>query len=236
MKEYQFYSAIFALSLSILGSDASAASLSIDLDSTTQGIQTNRTLTPGNEYEFSVVFTGDGVTQFDTFAMDVVYSSANQTSSINLHNPVAGMVADSAPLFALDIYNASIVNSGGSLSQGNIPVPLGYDGSLGSVGLSSVGGMPFPLIGEDETVELFSGSITAMQGGMVNMVLSGFPFGVGAELSLGGESVSVELAGADVTVVPVPAAAWLFMTGLVTLFGIRGGKREDDQNLLGQIT
>jgi hypothetical protein len=234
MKDYKFYSAILAFSLSILGGESLAATISIDLDSGTPGVQSSRTLVLGDEYEFGVVFTGDGETQFDTFALDVLYSSSNGASSIGLHSPVAGMVADNAPIMALDVYGATVVNSGDDLTRGNLPVPQGYDDSLGSVGITSVGDMPYPVIGEGETIGLFNGSVTALQTGTTTLALSGFPFGVGAELSLGGESVPVTLEGAEITVVPLPAAVWLFITGLLALFGIKGRKGEGERAELNQ--
>jgi hypothetical protein len=225
MKGYKLYNSILALILCILSGESIAATLSIDLDGNSLGVQNNQALMAGNEYEFEVVFTGDGTTQFDTFALDVVYSSLNQASTFNLHSPIAGSVADGAPIMALDIYGATTVNRGDNLTQGNIPVPLGYNGSLGSVGISSVGNMPFPLLEDGETVELFSGTITGLQQGTTtSLALSGFPFGVGAELSLGGEPVAVNLEGAQITVVPLPPAVWLFITGLLAILRIKAGK------------
>jgi hypothetical protein len=174
------------------------------------------------------------MTQFDTFALDVLYNSPGQYSPVSLHSPVAGMVTDSAPIMALDIYGATVVNSGDDLTRGNLPVPQDYDDSLGSVGITSVGDMPFPIIGEGETIGLFSGSVTALHNGATTLALSGFPFGVDAELSLGGESIPVTLEGAEITVVPLPAAVWLFITGLLALFGIKGRKGEGERAELNQ--
>jgi hypothetical protein len=225
MKDYRFFGAIFSIALFFLGSEISkAATLSLDLDRDTPGIQTTRTLNPGSALDFEVVFSGDGITHFDTFALDVVYDSPR----ITLHSPVAGPIADGAPRMALDIYGANPVSSGDALTQGGIAIPLGFEGGLGGVGVSSVGGMAFPLLGEDETVGLFSGSLTALNGGSVTaLALSGFPFGVGAGLNLGGEQVPVTLQGATVNVVPLPPAVLLFATGVLTFlgFGCRRGAR-----------
>ncbi|MGD8910931.1 MAG: VCBS repeat-containing protein, partial [Chromatiales bacterium] len=225
MKDRTCFSAIFAITLFVLVNDsASAAIISFDLDSTTPGIQTSRTLTLGSEVQFEVVFTGDGTTLFDTFALDVVYNHSGLIPSIHAHSPTAGSLVDSAPLMALDLYSATSVSAGDALTQGNMPMPLGFDDGLGGVGASSLGGSPFPLLGPDETIGLFRFNLTALHGGTSTLALSGYPFGVGAELSLAGESVPVSLQGATVTVVPLPPAVWLFVTGGLILLGIRHSK------------
>jgi hypothetical protein len=225
MKDRTCFSAIFAITLFVLVNDsASAAIISFDLDSTTPGIQTSRTLTLGSEVQFEVVFTGDGTTLFDTFALDVVYNHSGLIPSIHAHSPTAGSLVDSAPLMALDLYSATSVSAGDALTQGNMPIPLGFDDGLGGVGASSLGGSPFPLLGPDETIGLFRFNLTALHGGTSTLALSGYPFGVGAELSLAGESVPVSLQGATVTVVPLPPAVWLFVTGGLILLGIRRSK------------
>jgi hypothetical protein len=216
MKDHNFFYTIFSIVLIFfIGGPSKAATLHLDLDLDTPGIQSTRTLNPGSVYSFAVIFSGDGTTQFDTFALDVVHTSPQVT----LHSPLAGSIVESAPLMALDIYGANAVNSAEALTQGSMPIPLGFEGGLGGVGISSVGGMSFPLLGQDETVELFSGSLTALSGGTSILALSGFPFGADAELSLNGEKIPVTLQGATVAVVPLPPAIWLFITGLLTLLG-----------------
>jgi hypothetical protein len=142
---------------------------------------------------------------------------------------VAGTVVDSAPLMAFDIYGAIPVSSGDPLAQGSMPIPLSFAGGLGGVGASSVGGMPFTLTGEDESVGLFSVSLNALEVGTSNLALTGYPFGIGAGLSLAGESVPVTLQGATVTVVPVPPALLLFASGMLALFGI--GQRKNKSSI-----
>jgi hypothetical protein len=218
VKDHKLFSAILSIALCFLGGGISkAATLSLDLDRDTPGIQSTRTLNLDSAFAFEVVFTGDGATQFDTFALDVVYTSPQ----IMLHSPLAGPIVDDVSLMALDIYGANAVSSGDALTRGSMPIPLGFEGGLGGVGVSSVGGMPFPLLGQDETIGLFSGSLTPRNGDTSMLALSGFPFGVGAELSLGGERVPVTLQGATLTIVPLPPAVWLFATGVLSLLGIR---------------
>jgi hypothetical protein len=221
MKQHTLSRTLLALTLLILGNTLSnAATLSLDLDIHTPGIQNSLTLNQGSDYQVGVVFTGDGTTQFDTFALDLVHGSA----IVDVHNPTAGAIADSAPLMAFDIYGATQVNSGDTLTQGSMPAPLGYDDGLGGIGVSSLGGMPFPLLGEDETVGLFSASLSALRVGTGTLALTGYPFGIGAGLSLAGAPVPVTLEGATVTVVPVPPALWLFATGALGLLGV--GRRK----------
>jgi hypothetical protein len=221
MKQHTLGSALLAFSLLFLGNTQSnAATLSLDLDIHTPGIQNTLTLNPGSDHEVGIVFTGDGSTQFDTFALDLIHDS----SAVSVHSPMAGAIVDSAPQMAFDIYGATQVNSGDTLTQGSMPTPLGYNGGLGGVGVSSLGGMPFPLLGEDETIGLFSASLSALHGGVSTLTLTGYPFGIGAGLSLAGESVAVTLQGATVSVVPVPPALWLFATGVLALLGV--GRRK----------
>jgi hypothetical protein len=136
MKTLKLFGLVSALSLSTVWSVSHSATLSIDLDPDTPGIQSSRTLTLGNEYGFDVVFIGDGTTQFDTFAMDVLYRS-DHTQFMSLDNPVAGSVVADVPIMALDIHSATSVSNGDTLATGNSQLPLGYDGNLGVVGISS---------------------------------------------------------------------------------------------------
>jgi hypothetical protein len=217
MKYRTLSNSLLAFALSLLCcTQSSAATLSLDLDIQTPGIQNSRALTPGNAYEIGVVYTGDGLSVFDTFALDLVHD----TSAVAVDSPVAGAIADTAPSMAFDIYGAAQVVSGDTLNQGNMPTPLGFNHGLGGVGVTSLGGMPFSLVAEDDSVRLFSAGLTARGNGASTLALTGYPFGVGAELSLAGESVPVTLEGATVTMVPVPAALWLFTSGVVGLFGI----------------
>jgi hypothetical protein len=219
MKDQKYLNAILAIGFFFLGLETlHAATLSIDLDMDTAGIQMSRNLLPGDTLDIGIVYTGDGATQFDTFAFDVVHD----TNNAYLHDPVAGAIADSAPMLAFDIYAATQVSSGDPLTRGSMPTPLGFEVGLGGVGISSLGGAPFALVGDDESVELFSASLTALDfvgGASQNLALTGYPFGVGAELSLAGEPVPVDLQQATIRVVPLPAAFWLFASGVILLLG-----------------
>lgn len=234
MKQRRLRRGLLALTFTFLGNTLSnAATLSLDLDIHTPGIQNSLTLDPGSVYEVGVVFTGDGTTQFDTFAFDLVHS----TSAVDVYSPMAGAIVDNAPLMAFDIYGAIQVSRGDTLTQGSVPTPLGFEGGLGGVGVSSVGGMPFPLLGEDEAIGLFSASLSVLHGGTGTLALTGYPFGIGAGLNLAGAHVPVTLQGATVTVVPVPPGLWLFASGLLGFFGIRQwqGARTNHFRLLKQV-
>jgi phage protein D len=83
--DHKFTGALAALTLFFLGAEtSSAAMISLDLDSNKPGIQSSRTLSPGTEIQFDIVYTGDTTTQFDTFVLDTVYHSSNSNSSIHL--------------------------------------------------------------------------------------------------------------------------------------------------------
>ncbi|MEJ2612745.1 MAG: hypothetical protein P8179_22470, partial [Candidatus Thiodiazotropha sp.] len=143
MKEQKFSTAFLTLFLLFLDIQVSnAATLSLDLDIHAPGIQSSRNLSLGDSYEIGIVFTGDGSSQFDTFAFDLVHDS----DAISLRNPVAGSIVDTAPMMALDLYGADPLSSGDQLTQGRIPIPLGFENGLGGVGVSSVGGLPFSLL------------------------------------------------------------------------------------------
>jgi hypothetical protein len=214
MKRQIISGAILSVALFMGSSSVLAATISLDLDVVTPGIQNSLTLNPGSELEYEVVFIGDGVTQFDTLALNVAYNSAGQVLASTSQQPIAGSVADAAPLMALDIFSANPVSSGDTLALGNLPTPAGFSESLGGVGLSSVGGMAFPLLAEGETISLFHSSLYGVSEGTSDLELTGFPFGADAELSLDGNGIPVELQGASVTVVPLPPALWLFVAGL----------------------
>jgi hypothetical protein len=79
----------------------------------------------------------------------------------------------------------------------SLDLDIHFANGLDGVGVSSVGGLPFSLLAQDERIGLF-----------------------GAELSLAGVHVPVTLEGASVTVVPIPAAVWLFASGVMGLLGV----------------
>jgi hypothetical protein len=211
------WNTLLSLALLLCASTVSnAATLAIDLDIHTSGIQSSATLVPGNDYQFKVVFSGDGSTVFDTFALDVVHD----TSGVAVHSPLAGAAVDRAPLMAFDIHGTTQVSANDSLTPGTMPHPLGFEGALGGIGVSSLGGMPFSLIGEDQTIGFFSTSLTPLSTGTTTLELTGYPFGIGTGLNLAGEHAPVVPQGAIITVVPVPLALWLFVSGLLGLLGI----------------
>jgi hypothetical protein len=220
MKRQIISGAILSVALFMVSSSASAATISFDLDVIAPGIQNTRIINPGSEFEFEVVFTGDGVTQFDTFALNVAYNNSGQVLASTSQQPIAGTIADTAPLMALDIFSGSSVSGGDTLTLGNLPTPEGFSEGLGGAGLSSVGGMAFPQLAEGETISLFHSSLHGVSYGTSLLELTGYPFGVDTELSLGGNGVAVELQGALLTVVPLPPAVWLFMAGLLGLIRI----------------
>jgi len=218
MRNKPVVSVFLAFALFGKGGEVSAAPvIAVDLDTNVLGIQATRTIDPGDQFSVDIVYTGDGDAVFDTFALDVVFNDVGMVLSLTSENPIAGPIADTAPTLALNLFSASPVVSGDALAIDNFLVPLGYDDGLGGIGISSVGGTPFPLVGDGETIGLFRLSLSAASQGTSTVASTGFPFGANAELALAGAPVPVTLQRATMTVVPLPPALWLFATGLLTL-------------------
>ncbi len=230
MRNKPVIGAILATVFFTLGGAASATPvISVDLDTSTPGIQATRTLDPGDPFAVDILYTGDGQAVFDTFSLDVVFNDAGSVLSLASENPIAGLIADTAPTLALDVFGGSPVTSGNALTVDSFQVPLGFDEGLGGVGISSVGGTPFSLVGDGETIGLFRLNLNAAFAGTSTVAITGFPFGADAELALAGAPVPVTLQSATVNVVPLPPTLWLFAAGLLTLFG--AGRRAKPNNL-----
>jgi hypothetical protein len=220
MRNKPVVGAILAIAGFCLGGEVGAMPvISVDLDTSALGIQATRTLAPGDAFSVDIVYTGDGEAVFDTFALDVVFNNTGTVLSLPVQNPTAGPIADTAPTLALDVFGALPVTSGGALTIDSFLAPLGFEDGLGGVGISSVGGTPFPLVGDGETIGLFRLNLSAAFPGTSTVASTGFPFGANAELALAGVSVPVTLQSATVTVVPVPPALGLLATGLLMLLG-----------------
>lgn len=220
MRDQPVVGAILVIALFSLGGELSAAPvISVDLDTSALGIQATRTLSPSDEFSVDIVYTGDGESVFDTFTLDVVFNDSGSVLSLGADSPTAGPVADTAPTLALDVFGASPVTSGDVLTIDSFLVPLDFADGLGGVGIASVGGTPFPLVGDGDTIGLFRLSFSADSLGTSTVAGTGFPFGSNAELALGGVSVPATLESATVTVVPVPPALGLLATSLLVLLG-----------------
>ncbi len=217
---------IFCFTLS--GTASAIPVISVDLDIGTPGLQATRTVDPGDPFAVDILYTGDGAAIFDTFTLDVVFNDAGNALSLASENPTAGAIADTAPIFALDVFGGSPVTSGTALTTDSFQVPLGFNDGLGGVGMSSLGGTPFPLVGNGETIDLFRLNLIAGSGGTSTVATTGFPFGANAELALAGAPLPVTLQSGSVSVIPLPPALWLFATGLLTLLGT--GRRAKSEN------
>jgi hypothetical protein len=217
MKNKRFPHAIYIIFLLLTTiNTAYSATLSIDLDTAAPGIQDTTTILPGSVRSASIVFTGDNTYQFDTFAFNVLINQPHfYNPVVSINNPTAGEMANRAPLMALDIFNASQIAPGQLLAEGNMPLPLGYDSGLGGVGISSVGGLPFTLTEQNESIDLLTFELAGGHVGSSDLELSGYPYWTGVELSLAGEPVPVSLQSASVTVVPIPTTVWLFLSGIL---------------------
>ena len=230
-----------AAALILLGGTTTASAISvisIDLDPTTAGIQSTLGVILGSSFTIDVVITGDGVMGFDTIAFDVAFNDLGAVLGLTggTGSPTAGALAGTAPgLFpvtlpgeALDAFGGAAVAPGGSLTSDLFPLAAGFAGGIGGVGLLSpgpgfpIGGGPFPTIGSGATIPVFSLTLLAMGPG-TSTVLPSTGGGLGGLAFFGGP-VPFTTASGTVTVtspsaVPVPAAIWLFGTGILGLIG-----------------
>jgi len=226
-----------ALSLALLFPGASAwatPTVSIDLDPMTAGIQSTRTVDPGNTFTIDVVYTGDGGTAFDTFAF---------AADFNDMGPVLGLVAPMAMFAPGDLAAGSIaatcpippcvdthtflgVAPGGFLvPAGVVPgVPFlptaGFAATSDGVGLLSFvlpfTGAPIPL---GTTMDLFSVTFDALAPGTSTVLPS--PGTLGGLFFLGGGPLPISVASGTVTVTPEPGTLLLLGSGLAGLVAWR---------------
>ncbi len=204
----------------------SASVISIDLDPLTAGIQSTLSVVTGSSFTIDVVYTGDGVATFDTFAFATDFNDLGAVLGLagGTGSPTAGSIAVTAPVAALDAFSAAAVAHGSALTPSGVPFPItpGFAASSDGVGILSIvlpfgGGIP---IGAGVTVDLFSLTLDALMPGMSTVVPSAgvIPPPLGG-LALAGLPVPFTLASGSVTVtaIPLPAAFPLFAAALAGL-------------------
>jgi len=223
-----------AAALILFGAATTASAIpviSIDLDPTTAGIQSSLSVASGSSFTIDMVITGDGAALFDTFAFAADFNDAGAVLGLfgGTGSPTAGSIAGLAPILATDLFSGAPVGPGSPLTPSGVPFPVtpGFASSSDGLGMSSLG-LPFgpAPIPAGLTIDLFSLTLVAMGPG-TSTVLPSTGGGLGG-LAFAGFPVAFGTSGGTVTVapsvIPVPAAIWLFGTALIGLAGF--GKRK----------
>ena len=169
--------------------------ISMDMDALTSGIQSNISIDPGDRFVASIVLTGDGVTRFDTVALDVAFNDGGGQianlqdarilttfpidSDFAPQNPVIGSGIDGAEdLFCSQQQNrlCAPTTFGDEISRGGSAAPAGFADSLGGVAFGSSVENPFStrVLGNGESIDLlFLGFQDAGLGGSNTFLVGG---------------------------------------------------------------
>jgi hypothetical protein len=171
--------------------------LSIDMDPLTPGIQQSVGGNLGDTLSVDVVYTGDGVSAFDTLRVDLAFNSGG-TVLAPVGSPVAGALAGLAP--TQDLFGGILVAPGDALATDGFPVTTaddytagsGYAGGIGGIALGSMYG-PYPVIAAGTDVDVFRATFQIVGFGFSNstfLLAPGDP--PGSELTLAGDPVPVQ--------------------------------------------
>lgn len=211
--------------------------ISIDLFPGMAGIQTTRTVVQGSSFTIDVVYTGDGIATFDTFAFAADFNDSGAVLGL-AGGATAGSIAmpiSSCVGGCLDAFSAAFVMPGDALVTSlagipSFPFPISpfFTASSDGVGILSIGlpfggGVPIPV---GDTIDLFSLTFDALMAG-TSTVLPSDGGGFGG-LALDPDFVPFTLASGTVTVargndpvVPEPGTMLLMGSGIVGLIGWR---------------
>lgn len=228
---------LMALALLVSVSRAHSAPfvIDVDLDPLTAGIQTTLTVTPGTIFTVDILGTdlggAAGLPPPDTAVLDVLFNDAGFVLSDVAGSAAAGSLAAFALL--IDYWSPAQLVPGAPLAPGPTVQPSGpYASSLtgGSVGMFALaGGIPFP---PGLPIDVFSVSFLAASPGTSTITAAGaFPgsellfFGVLGTAPPAGLALPIAFSVSTVTVIPIPAAIWLFGSGLLGLVGMARRKK-----------
>ena len=204
---------LFSLSASI----SSALTISVDMDSTTAGIQSNVIANLGDTLNVSIVITGDGVTAFDTIILDLGFNDAGSVLTL-MSGPDAGSLVATAPFSTINLFGGFAVVPGDPLTTDAFPVPLGFADNLGGFGLGSAG-FPFATIGLGATEVIVDLTFQVTGVGSSTLGLATF---FGPALALAGLPIAHTFVAGSVTPIPEPTGVALFAAGLAMLgFALR---------------
>ena len=196
--------------------------ISIDLDPGTAGIQSILSVAQGTSFTIDIVFTGDGVAIFDTFAFDTVFNDVGAILGLAGGTGLltAGSIAGTCGGgLCIDFVTGLPTFPGGVLTAFAAPLPPPFTAGSGLAGMVSLGA-PFLPIAAGVNVDLFSITFDALAAGTSLVDLSD-GFGLGGLAFFGGP-VPFSTASATVTVtgaaaVPEPGTLVLFGIGLLGL-------------------
>ena len=234
MKRAYAYLSLISLILLCWVEIASAIPLlSIDVDPATTGVQTERTVVIGSNFDVNVVYTGDGTATFDTAIFGVFFNDMGPVLGPG-SAPIAGSLAGTAPVTAIDVFSSTSVTPGSPLTTVPAPLLSGFSAGTGAVGLSSAG-PSFPTLGIGTTIDILRINLTANASGTSTISLAGV-FN-GPELALAGVAVPAQLNTGTIRVVtsipvPEPQTGLLMALGGLLLAGLRltmkGGQARSD--------
>ena len=202
--------------------------ISIDMDPSETGIQSELTVNQSDIFSIDVVITGDGATVFDTALFDVVFNDAGSVLGLN-SGPIAGSLAEMAPIQAFDAFDGPTA-PGAVLRTGGTPPVSGFDDGIGGAGMLSIA-LPFDLIPAGKAVDIFSLTFQADAAGTSTLGLTGWNPPESPLLALNGVPILAELSPGSVNVnaapVPEPATIVLLTTGILGM-GVYGRKKRSN--------
>ena len=191
--------------------------LSFDLDLSTPGIQSSRSVLLGDNLTAAVVLSNyDANTLFDTVSFDVNFNDSGTTLA-SAGGPAAGALVDMAPVETWDGFSFTFtdIDEGDALSTLSFGGAPGFQSNFGYFLYSSVTD-PFSLSGSDPiTVATFDFTAVALGSSLLDMAVNP------AALSFAGNPLETSLVGGRIDVIAAvsePGVFLLFGAGLIGLW------------------